>query len=79
MPFCRACWHTRAWLTRIATRSFPVPQAPEQKRPAGIAQLVEQLICNHQVPSSILDAGTNFFNELREVLASEDLRSLESR
>jgi hypothetical protein len=26
---------------------------------AGIAQLVEQLICNHQVPSSILGAGTS--------------------
>ena len=25
---------------------------------AGIAQMVEQLICNHQVPSSILGAGT---------------------
>ena len=25
---------------------------------AGIAQLVEQLICNHQVPSSNLGAGT---------------------
>ena len=25
---------------------------------AGIAQLVEQLICNHQVPSSTLGAGT---------------------
>ena len=27
--------------------------------PAGIAQLVEQLICNHQVPCSIHGAGTN--------------------
>ncbi len=27
---------------------------------AGIAQLVEQLICNHQVPSSTLGAGTIF-------------------
>ena len=25
---------------------------------AGIAQMVEQLICNHQVPSSILGVGT---------------------
>ena len=27
---------------------------------AGIAQLVEQLICNHQVPCSIHGTGTNF-------------------
>ena len=27
---------------------------------AAIAQLVEQLICNHQVPSSNLGAGTTF-------------------
>ena len=27
---------------------------------AGIAQLVEQLICNHQVPSSNLGAGTTY-------------------
>ena len=27
---------------------------------AGIAQLVEQLICNHQAPSSNLGAGTIF-------------------
>jgi hypothetical protein len=28
---------------------------------AGIAQLVEQLICNQKVPSSILGAGTRGF------------------
>ena len=31
---------------------------------AGIAQLVEQLICNHQVASSILAAGTSKINKL---------------
>ena len=29
-------------------------------RTAGIAQMVEQLICNHQVPCSIHGAGTTF-------------------
>ena len=32
---------------------------------AGIAQLVEQLICNHQVPSSNLGAGTIKINGLQ--------------
>jgi hypothetical protein len=31
---------------------------------AGIAQLVEQLICNQKVPSSTLGVGTIKFNEL---------------
>ena len=41
---------------------------------AGIAQLVEQLICNHQVPSSILGAGTIFDEQSRRTVI--DLESI---
>ena len=33
---------------------------------AGVAQLVEQLICNHQVGGSNPFTGSNFFNNLRK-------------
>ena len=38
--------------------SLPAPNNLISIIRAGIAQLVEQLICNHQVPSSNLGAGT---------------------
>ena len=34
---------------------------------AGLAHLVEQLICNHQVASSIPAAGTIFFSNLENI------------
>ena len=35
-----------------------------EQKSAGLAQLVEQLICNHQAASSNLAAGTILFNNL---------------
>ena len=41
------------------------PQAPPGLLGAGVAQLVEQLTRNEQVPSSSLGVGSNDFNDLR--------------
>ena len=39
------------------------PQSPPKQ--AGVAQLVEQLICNHQVVGSSPITGSSIFNKLR--------------
>ena len=39
---------------------------------AGIAQLVEQLICNHQVPSSTLGAGTILTFIFKKILSIKE-------
>ncbi len=41
-------------------------------RQAGIAQLVEHLICNQRVAGSIPVAGSNFFNHLSGLLINTD-------
>jgi hypothetical protein len=39
----------------------------KNERQAGVAQLVEQLICNHQVGGSNPFTGSNKFNELEHL------------
>jgi hypothetical protein len=41
-----------------------LPQTAKTKK-AGVAQLVEQLICNHQVVSSSLITGSSLFSSLQ--------------
>ena len=55
MTVCGVAWLTSLIWSQVSVGSNPTTQTNF----AGIAQMVEQLICNHQVPSSILGAGTN--------------------
>jgi hypothetical protein len=57
----------RPWRSLLAALAL-APRFPHDKnamRRAGIAQLVEQLICNHQVVGSNPAAGTNHCKDLR--------------
>ena len=52
---------------KVNKKDFKViPNWWEVGKPAAVAQLVEQLICNHQVPSSNLGAGTIIINGLAD-------------
>src|SRR5688500_3603457 len=51
-------------LTSAALLSSSITAAATRP-PAGVAQLVEQLICNHQVGGSSPFTGSNLFNSLQ--------------
>jgi hypothetical protein len=56
-------------LTRFCRRSTTThPLRPH----AGLAQLVEQLICNQWVGGSSPSAGTNNFNRLEPIMVRRD-------
>ncbi len=48
----------------------------KRQRAAGIAQLVEQLICNQKVGGSSPSAGTNFAQKFQKLITFEEVQCL---
>ena len=76
-PACRPAHRSTDFTASLAIDSFPLlvsSLAVPARKQAGVAQLVEQLICNHQVGGSSPFTGSNKINNLEESTPAKNNR-----